>query len=76
MFGGYDWWIPGTMAALSPLVARAARRDPGACAAMRDARRQARPYDWTLASLAVAVQPPRRRHNNNEETKNDYDPAA
>jgi hypothetical protein len=68
MFGTYDWWIPGTLAALAPLLARAARRDPGACAAIRDARRQEWPYDWPLVALAVATQPPRRRHNNEEET--------
>lgn len=71
MIGRFDRWTAGTAAALAPLVARAARRDPGACAAMRSARRQARPYDWTLAALAVAMQPPRRRHDNEQETRNE-----
>jgi hypothetical protein len=71
MFGRFDPWTAGTAAALAPLVARAARRDPGAGAAIRAAVRIARPYDWTLAALTVAAQPPRRRPDNDEETKNE-----
>jgi len=71
MLGRFDKWTTGTAAALAPLVARAARRDGGTGAAIRAAVSTARPYDWHLAALSVAAQPPRRRHNNEEETRND-----